>query len=93
MGACRRGPKQFYNRLGHAVHKLRGEIHENLVAFLPGKAGSGASTIVLNTARVMRKSPPLAPYPQSDSCFYSIAGLRFAGTGHVGSFRALPWDL
>ncbi len=36
-----------------AVHKVHGGIHENLVAFLPGKAGSGASTVVLHTARVM----------------------------------------
>jgi MinD-like ATPase involved in chromosome partitioning or flagellar assembly len=36
-----------------AVHKLYGGIHENLVAFLPGKAGSGASTVVLHTARIM----------------------------------------
>ena len=35
-----------------AVHKSNGGIHENLVAFLPGKAGSGASTVVLNAARV-----------------------------------------
>jgi pilus assembly protein CpaE len=33
-----------------AVHKLNGGIHKNLVAFLPGKAGSGASTVVLHTA-------------------------------------------
>jgi len=36
-----------------AVHKSNGGIHENLVAFLPGKAGSGASTVVLQTARVV----------------------------------------
>jgi MinD-like ATPase involved in chromosome partitioning or flagellar assembly len=36
-----------------AVHKSNGGIHENLVAFLPGKAGSGASTVVLNAARVV----------------------------------------
>ncbi len=36
-----------------AVHKLHGEIHENLMSFLPGKAGSGASTVVLQTARVL----------------------------------------
>lgn len=35
-----------------AVHKFHGGIHENLVAFLPGKAGSGASTVVLQTARI-----------------------------------------
>jgi MinD-like ATPase involved in chromosome partitioning or flagellar assembly len=36
-----------------AVHTLDGGIHQNLVAFLPGKAGSGASTVVLHTALVM----------------------------------------
>jgi pilus assembly protein CpaE len=36
-----------------AVHKFHGGIHENLIAFLPGKAGSGASTVVLHTARVL----------------------------------------
>jgi MinD-like ATPase involved in chromosome partitioning or flagellar assembly len=39
--------------ISSAVHKLHGGIHENLVAFLPGKAGSGASTVVLQTARVL----------------------------------------
>jgi MinD-like ATPase involved in chromosome partitioning or flagellar assembly len=36
-----------------AVHRFQGGIHENLVAFLPGKAGSGASTVVLQTARMI----------------------------------------
>ena len=36
-----------------AVHRFQGGIHENLVAFLPGKAGSGASTVVLQTARMV----------------------------------------
>jgi MinD-like ATPase involved in chromosome partitioning or flagellar assembly len=44
---------QLDQAISSAVHKLHGEIYENLVAFLPGKAGSGASTIVLNTARVV----------------------------------------
>ena len=35
-----------------AVHKFPGGIHENLVVFRPGKAGSGASTVVLQTARI-----------------------------------------
>lgn len=38
-----------------AVHKFHGGIHENLVAFLPGKAGSGASTVVLYTALVITR--------------------------------------
>jgi Flp pilus assembly CpaE family ATPase len=36
-----------------AVHKVHGEIHENLLAFLPGKAGSGASTVVFYTAQMI----------------------------------------
>src|ERR1700681_622937 len=44
---------QLEQAISNAVHKLHGEIHENLVAFLPGKAGSGASTVALNTARVI----------------------------------------
>lgn len=36
-----------------AVHKLHGGTYENLLAFLPGKAGSGASTVVLQTARAL----------------------------------------
>jgi MinD-like ATPase involved in chromosome partitioning or flagellar assembly len=36
-----------------AVHKMHGGIHENLFSLLPGKAGSGASTVVLHTARAI----------------------------------------
>jgi pilus assembly protein CpaE len=36
-----------------AVHRMAGGIYENLLAFLPGKAGSGASTVVLQAARVL----------------------------------------
>jgi AmiR/NasT family two-component response regulator len=35
--------------ISKAVHQRHGGIHENLIAFLPGKAGSGASTVVLHT--------------------------------------------
>jgi pilus assembly protein CpaE len=35
-----------------AVQKVSGGIYKNLVAILPGKAGSGASTVVLHTAFV-----------------------------------------
>jgi len=44
---------QLEQAISSGVHKLQGGIHENLVAFLPGKAGSGASTVVLHTARVI----------------------------------------
>jgi pilus assembly protein CpaE len=39
--------------ISNALHKLHAGIHENLVVFLPGKAGSGASTVVLHTAGVI----------------------------------------
>lgn len=41
---------QLEQVINSAVHKIHASVHENLVAFLPGKAGSGASTIVLHTA-------------------------------------------
>ncbi len=44
---------QLEHAVGTAIHKFHGGIHENLVVFLPGKAGSGASTVVLHTARVV----------------------------------------
>jgi pilus assembly protein CpaE len=44
---------QLEQSISTAVHKFHGGIHENLIAFLPGKAGSGASTVVLHTARVL----------------------------------------
>jgi Flp pilus assembly CpaE family ATPase len=46
------GVGDLESAINSAVHKFHGGIHENLVAFLPGKAGSGASTVVLQTARV-----------------------------------------
>ena len=36
--------------ISEALHKHQGGIEENLLSFLPSKAGSGASTLVLNTA-------------------------------------------
>ena len=44
---------QLEHAISTAVHKLNGGIYENLFAFLPGKAGSGASTVVLQTALVI----------------------------------------
>ncbi len=46
---------QLEQAISTAVHKLNGGIHENLIAFLPGKAGSGASTVVLQTALVLEQ--------------------------------------
>ncbi len=45
--------EELEQAISTAVHKAYGGIQENLVAFLPGKAGSGSSTVVLNTARVL----------------------------------------
>jgi pilus assembly protein CpaE len=33
-----------------AFHQSKNDVEENLIAFLPSKAGSGATTVVLNTA-------------------------------------------
>jgi len=46
------GVGELNEAISTAVHKFHVGIHENLVAFLPGKAGSGASTVVLQTARI-----------------------------------------
>ena len=45
----------FEDALERAVHKNRALPLENLLAFLPGKAGSGASTVVYHTAGVLAK--------------------------------------
>ncbi len=47
------GVGELEQAISSAVHKFHGGIHENLVAFLPGKAGSGASTVVLQTAHTI----------------------------------------
>ena len=41
---------QLEQAISSAVHGFHGEIHQTLVVFLPGKAGSGASTVVLHSA-------------------------------------------
>ena len=33
-----------------AIHKVHGGVQDNLIAFLPAKAGSGCTTVVMNTA-------------------------------------------
>lgn len=42
--------KKFQDCVDRAIHKMRGAVQENLVAFLPAKAGSGCTTIALNLA-------------------------------------------
>ncbi len=46
-------PVAFAAMIERAVCKIRGNVIENLFAFLPGKAGSGCSTAVMNTAGMM----------------------------------------
>ena len=50
--------KEFQSSVFRAIHKLRSGIQENLVAFLPAKAGSGCTTVALNVAG--RLAGPLA---------------------------------
>jgi pilus assembly protein CpaE len=42
--------KKFQDCVERAIHKMRGTVQENLLAFLPAKAGSGCTTIALNLA-------------------------------------------
>jgi pilus assembly protein CpaE len=42
--------KKFQDCVERAIHKMRGTAQENLLAFLPAKAGSGCTTIALNLA-------------------------------------------
>jgi pilus assembly protein CpaE len=42
--------KKFENSVERGIQKMRGAVLENLFAFLPAKAGSGCTTIALNTA-------------------------------------------
>lgn len=44
---------QLEQAISSGVHNFHGEIHQNMVVFLPGKAGSGASTVALHTALVL----------------------------------------
>lgn len=45
--------RELERAISAAVHQQHGGIFENLIAFLPGKAGSGASTVALNSARTL----------------------------------------
>jgi pilus assembly protein CpaE len=42
--------KSFQDSVDRAIHKMSGAVQENLFAFLPAKAGSGCTTVALNTA-------------------------------------------
>jgi len=43
----------FEQALKRAIHRVRDPHYSRLVAFLPGKAGSGASTTVMNTSSML----------------------------------------
>jgi Flp pilus assembly CpaE family ATPase len=42
--------QKFQDCVERAIHKMRNAVQENLLAFLPAKAGSGCTTIALNLA-------------------------------------------
>lgn len=42
--------EKFLSSVEQAMHKARPCVHDNLVAFLPAKAGSGATTVAVNLA-------------------------------------------
>lgn len=48
-------PEDLLRAVDHAVHRMRSSVESNLLAFIPAKAGSGASTVALNTAASLAK--------------------------------------
>jgi len=48
--------KKFQDSVDHAIHKMQAVVQENLLAFLPAKAGSGCTTIALNLAGYLGES-------------------------------------
>jgi len=55
--------KEFEAAVDRAIHKMHAAVQQNLIAFLPAKAGGGCTTIALNTAGHLagawRKDAPL----------------------------------
>jgi len=49
------GSDEFLQTINDALHSSMGGVEANLYAFLPCKAGCGASTIVLNTAAALAR--------------------------------------
>jgi len=49
--------KRFEDSVERAIQKMRSAVQENLLAFLPAKAGSGCTTIALNTAGYLAGLP------------------------------------
>jgi Flp pilus assembly CpaE family ATPase len=48
--------ESFTRTVEESIHKALGGVQENLLAFLPSKAGSGCSTVVLHTACALANS-------------------------------------
>jgi len=46
--------ESFELAIDRAIHRLPGGMPENLMVFIPAKAGSGCTTVALNTARSLR---------------------------------------
>lgn len=46
----------FENAIERAIHSVPGGMPENLIAFMPAKAGSGCTTVALNTAGNLRNA-------------------------------------
>jgi Mrp family chromosome partitioning ATPase len=44
------GVEDLQMAIDESLHRVKGRVEENLIAFLPAKAGSGSTTLVLNTA-------------------------------------------
>jgi MinD-like ATPase involved in chromosome partitioning or flagellar assembly len=49
--------KTFEAGVERAIQKVRGGVQENLVVFMPAKAGSGSSTVALNIAGYLSAAP------------------------------------
>lgn len=49
-------PFHLEHAVNEAVHLVKHSVHPNLVSFLPAKAGSGCSTVVVNTAIALSRS-------------------------------------
>lgn len=49
-------PHQLERAVAEAVHLVKYSVNPNLISFLPAKAGSGCSTVVMNTAIALGRS-------------------------------------
>lgn len=48
-------PEELIRAVDQAVHRVRSTVESNLLAFQPSKAGSGSSTVTLNTAMALAR--------------------------------------